>query len=349
MALTSISARAEIPSTTSSVSIAVASYLVLILYGQSFQGGYQYFRRYPKDGYDLKIIIAALLLFDTIHMVCNAHLCYVSLTHASGSSAGETFTSFVFSLWSFWVGVATSGCMLSISQWFFARRVYKLGKQPVAFNALMVTLTFLWLGNAIAYTAICLSTNAPNPLTLIEQVVIFGVLLLSDIALTWRLVAHLRNSRTGFRSTDTLLNKLIHFSLNTGILTALLTLVSMILLVVSPLNFVYLPVTIILAPVHANIVLCALNSRRSLVDRGSEGIELRSFDLDVAPRQEGNSETIQFATPSGVVSSVTPQGEEVSASGCAGATQSIRIQLAPLEAEAFGWAMYQYKLDVVAV
>ncbi|RPD78424.1 hypothetical protein L226DRAFT_568067 [Lentinus tigrinus ALCF2SS1-7] len=233
---------------------------------------------------------------------------------------------------------------------FFARRVYKLGKQPGAFNVLMATLTFLWFGNSIAYTVICVatkSTDVPNTWVLIEQVIIFGVLLLSDIALTWRLVAHLRNSRTGFRSTDTLLNKLIHFSLNTGIITALLTLVSMILLVVSPLNFVYLPVTIILAPVHANIVLCALNSRRSLVDRGSEGIELRSFDLDVAPRQEGNSETIQFATPSGVVSSVTPQDGEVSAGGYAGATQSIRIQLASLEAEDLETASATRKGNIV--
>ena len=31
------------------------------------------------------------------------------------------------------------------------------------------------------------------------------------------------------------------------------------------------------------------------MDRGSEGIELRSFDLDIAPRRPGPDSTIEFA------------------------------------------------------
>ncbi|KAI1791261.1 hypothetical protein LXA43DRAFT_1094644 [Ganoderma leucocontextum] len=46
--------------------------------------------------------------------------------------------------------------------------------------------------------------------------------------------------------------------------------------------------------VHTSVVLTAVNSRRSLVDRGSEGIELRSFDLDVSP-QPGSCSTIEWA------------------------------------------------------
>ena len=40
--------------------------------------------------------------------------------------------------------------------------------------------------------------------------------------------------------------------------------------------------------------LCRVNSRRSLVDRGSEGIELRTLDLDVSPQLESCS-TIEWA------------------------------------------------------
>ncbi|TFK88745.1 hypothetical protein K466DRAFT_652493 [Polyporus arcularius HHB13444] len=314
-------------STTSPVAIAVGACLALILYGQVSQGAYQYFRRYPKDGYDLKAIIAGLIIFHTIHTVCVTHVCYASLVGAS-SHSGEALYSFVFSLGSFWVVGPSSGITLIIAHCFFARRVYKLGRQPVAFSILMAALSVLLIGMTTFYVIEVIDGNGLW-LSKIEIIVVLGLSLLANIALTWRLVLHLRNSRTGFNSTDTLINRLIHFSVNTGLLTGVLTLASIVILVAWPANFAYYPVTAVLAPVHASVVLAALNSRRSLVDRGSEGLELRSFDLDMAPRLHRTGTTIQFTTPSGTIL----EGGEASAGASADVAQAVQVHFAPPEDE----------------
>ena len=72
----------------------------------------------------------------------------------------------------------------------------------------------------------------------------------------------------------------------------------------------------ITAPTNPHLV--RLNSRRSLVDRGSEGIELRSLALDIAPRSDGESETMPSADATSIgvaLSSMAAQGVGVSGSG----------------------------------
>ncbi|KAI0717262.1 hypothetical protein C8T65DRAFT_641907 [Cerioporus squamosus] len=334
-------------STTSPVAIAVGACLALILYGQVSQGAYQYFRRYPKDGYDLKAIHpretpgsaadrALISIFDTLHTVCVTHVCYVSLTGAS-SHSGEALLSFVFSLWHDSCEKAvgpSSGITLIIAHCFFARRLYKLGRQPMAFNILMAALSLLLIGSHNSETSSVYVTE-------IEIIVTLNISLLANIALTWRLVLHLRKSRTGFtRLHGHSHQELVHFSVNTGTSACLVPSQPFLIfanhrlrlwlagLAAWPSNFAYFPVTAVLAPVHASVVLAALNSRRSLVDRGSEGIELRSFDLDIAPRLD-RSATIQFRTPSGTI--LEGPGGEASAHASAGGVQSIQLQFGPLE------------------
>ncbi|TBU40547.1 hypothetical protein BD309DRAFT_870044 [Dichomitus squalens] len=127
-----------------------------------------------------------------------------------------------------------------------------------------------------------------------------GLSFLLNIVLTWRLVWYLRINHTGVKSTDNLINRIVSFSVNTGMSSLILTLAPMILLALPMRNgLAWYPVMTLLAPVHTSIVLVAVNSRRSLVDRGSEGIELRSFDLDVAPRRPELNSTIEFAEMGG--------------------------------------------------
>ncbi|KAI0743433.1 hypothetical protein C8Q80DRAFT_1181105 [Daedaleopsis nitida] len=159
--------------------------------------------------------------------------------------------------------------------------------------------------------------------------VVLSISLCLDIALTIKLVLYLRRSRTGIRSTDNIINRLVSFSINTGLLTGILTICPIIVLATTPVHLGYYPVSASLAPVHTSVVLAAVNSRRSLVDRGSQGVELHSFDLDIAPRPEHRTRdntSIHFATRSS-----SPTSDPVARRFSVGPAPEVQIRLGRMD------------------
>ncbi|KAI0745073.1 hypothetical protein C8Q76DRAFT_702394 [Earliella scabrosa] len=136
--------------------------------------------------------------------------------------------------------------------------------------------------------------NSPFHPVVIASVQIIGVL--GSLALTARLVWYLHTNRTGFKHTDNLINSLILYAVNTGICTTLLDVITAVLLVCTP-GLTYYPISCVIPSAHTSCVLAAVNSRRALIDHGSGGLELKSFNMDVAPDRESS---IQWARSVGV-------------------------------------------------
>ncbi|TBU40546.1 hypothetical protein BD309DRAFT_340483 [Dichomitus squalens] len=288
-------ARADVDDSSSDTVLLIiftGTWLSLLLTGQSAQEAYTYFCRYPKDGYDMKCLIAALCFFTALHggfviRVNYACMYHLRLSPHVGSAISE--------LWEFWLIGITACITLLVSHLFFARRVYKLEYRPLLFVIIVGAMLLGGLVFTILSTLYAATQGTSwNMRTEINLLVVLGISFMLDIFITIRLVVYLRSSRTGFKNTDNIINKLVSFSVNTGLLTGILTLIPIILMATAVGNdWAWYPVLTTLAPVHTSVVLAAVNSRRSLVDRGSEGIELRSFDLDVSPRPQLNS-TIQW-------------------------------------------------------
>ncbi len=65
-----------------------------------------------------------------------------------------------------------------------------------------------------------------NLLTLEKVCNVFGAV--SDIGIAGTLVYLLRKSRTGFKRTETLVNRLIMFSINTGLITSMCAIMALV-------------------------------------------------------------------------------------------------------------------------
>ncbi|KAI0780193.1 hypothetical protein C8Q74DRAFT_749374 [Fomes fomentarius] len=76
------------------------------------------------------------------------------------------------------------------------------------------------------------------------------------VSQTSYLVGYLRKNRTGFKRTDLLLNTLILYSVNTGICTGIVVLVSTVLFACSR-SLLFFPIGCVIAPVHTICVLAA--------------------------------------------------------------------------------------------
>ncbi|KAI0788188.1 hypothetical protein C8Q74DRAFT_663961 [Fomes fomentarius] len=89
----------------------------------------------------------------------------------------------------------------------------------------------------------------------------------ADLLLTVTLIHLLRRSRTGMKSTDSMLEVMILYSINTGLLTGILNLLSLFFAFICPGDLIYIGIGIPCVKLYANTLLAALNSRKSLKDK----------------------------------------------------------------------------------
>ncbi|KAH9902423.1 hypothetical protein C8Q73DRAFT_2735 [Cubamyces lactineus] len=83
--------------------------------------------------------------------------------------------------------------------------------------------------------------------------------------LTGVLTVTLHRSRTGFQPTDSLIDTLILYSVCTGLITNVFSLLGFIIALVLPNDMLYIMASIITTKLYVNCVLAALNTRKSLL------------------------------------------------------------------------------------
>jgi len=84
----------------------------------------------------------------------------------------------------------------------------------------------------------------------------------TDLLIAGTLCTLLNFSRTGFQRSDAIINRLIIFSVNTGLLTSLCALASLISILVAGNTFVYIAFFFCLGRLYTNSLLATLNARK---------------------------------------------------------------------------------------
>ncbi|CDO71979.1 hypothetical protein BN946_scf184943.g13 [Trametes cinnabarina] len=85
--------------------------------------------------------------------------------------------------------------------------------------------------------------------------VAYGFAVSSDLILTGALVFVLQKSRTGSKRTNNILDTLIIYTINTGLLTSIVSVFAFVFALVIPGNLIYAAVSIVGAKLYANSVL----------------------------------------------------------------------------------------------
>jgi len=85
-----------------------------------------------------------------------------------------------------------------------------------------------------------------------------------DILITGWLVYLFRRNRTGSGRFNDILDKLILYGLETGSLTCLGTIITMLLWVITPKNLIFLGLHFVIAKLYANSLLVTLNTRKHI-------------------------------------------------------------------------------------
>ncbi|KAI0776575.1 hypothetical protein BD413DRAFT_610196 [Trametes elegans] len=248
---------------------------------------YMYSTRFPKDPNYLRIIVGALFILDTAHVGLSWHAIYHYLITNFGNH-----NVLADSVWSFNVTIILTTVITVIVHCFFARRIWILSDGNWFLTVLIVVLSLVRLvfGCYVSIEIFILKNLSTLPFKLSPYVgTALGAGTLADFIVSGCLVYYLRRSRTGFRGTDNLVDRIISWTVNNGLLTSIVGMTVIITFSVMPDNMIFLGVHLLLSKrtsnpstrirlptltlraahtVYANSLLGTLNFRRAHAGRG---------------------------------------------------------------------------------
>ncbi|TDL21609.1 hypothetical protein BD410DRAFT_789355 [Rickenella mellea] len=231
-----------------------------VMYGLTLLQTFHYYRRYTHDPIRLKWIVGLLTLADSIQLMLSVWAIYWYLVANFGNFPNLGVPHWSINLQTDFNTIVSAGVQL-----FFTRRVYIMSQNKYILVILLV-LTAIHFALGVYFTARAfIYHNFADYLHLVwVPSVGVGSAAVADLIIATSMCYFLRKTRTGFGRTDTLITKLMMYSINTGLLTSIFATVSVILYGTMPNNLVWMCFYWILGKLYINSFLAMLNSRGSL-------------------------------------------------------------------------------------
>ncbi|KII89091.1 hypothetical protein PLICRDRAFT_124293 [Plicaturopsis crispa FD-325 SS-3] len=231
------------------------------LWGVSCVQTWFYYTRYQKDPWYIKTLVAGVLFFDTTHQALITHTVYTYVV--TDFSAVAELGNLV---WSLIVEVLFNGFTALLVQSFLAFRVWRLSNKSVVITgsvALLVAGEFVCV---VVYTIKAIQLQTFEQLADLKDLSMAVNVLAAagDILIALVLCIMLQRSRTGFMRSDSMIRKLMMFTINTGMLTSMCASASLISILCSPKTFIYITFYFQLGRLYSNSLLATLNARKRI-------------------------------------------------------------------------------------
>ncbi|KAH9933623.1 uncharacterized protein BXZ73DRAFT_101008 [Epithele typhae] len=302
-----------------------------VVYGLTSHQTYRYFRLYPTDRRTFKFMVSLLwwaLLWEVLRIgllwdpglwtlftpfsrrtfggfsVLSAVNCFDAFIPRSYYYLVTNYCSpetLLNGVWSLRLTVITTGVVIAITHAFFIRRIFLIGNRNFCLAIFLTLLLFVEMGFCTAATVATFKAVTFRQYIERFRWIIpssLGTAVVIDTATTGSLIYYLHKCRTGFKRTDSMVDILMVYTINTGLLTGILNLVSTLTAIFSPATLIYYAINIVACKMYSNSLLAVLNSRRSILDRGLEGLETGSFGLKVPGHGERDSKLPPALHPS---------------------------------------------------
>ncbi|PIL35684.1 hypothetical protein GSI_02414 [Ganoderma sinense ZZ0214-1] len=229
----------------------------IMLYGVMITQTYLYFNMYKDDRVWIKVFVLVLLFCDTLNTAFDIALLYEPLINKFGESEALGLAT-----WMFATDPAMTAIIAALVQLFFAWRVNVLTSNRLIVGFIVVC----------AITQLCGGLGCSIAIGIIPQFSEFrkfqvvGIIwlvgaALADLLITTALVWYLRKHKSGILATDDLVNKIIRLTVQTGLITSLFAVMSLVLYlaVEAGWDFIF---NMPLAKLYTNSLMSTLNSRR---------------------------------------------------------------------------------------
>ncbi|KAJ6572186.1 hypothetical protein B0H19DRAFT_1231737 [Mycena capillaripes] len=249
-----------------------------VLFGVTTTQTYIYYSRFPEDSRKLKALVGFVWLCELGHTLCTGHTLYVytisdymhpELLLGAAPKSFETISMF-------------AGFIASCVQSFFCYRIYCLSKKVFIPIIIWAMVSFRLVGSIVLFFAGLEMESLTQYVTQWEWLAtsIWSVSVASDLMITATLVILLRNQRTDVQRTTALVDKIILWTIETGMLTSASSIITLGCFVAWKTTFIWTAVWFVNVRLFSNSLLASLNSRATL--RAMNEVSMPSVHLSTA-------------------------------------------------------------------
>ncbi|KAF7334664.1 hypothetical protein MVEN_02296900 [Mycena venus] len=244
------------------------------LFGVATTQTYIYWKRFPKDSLGMKVLVAVVWCGELAHAVCVAASVYaMTITNFGHPERLEVLPK------SFLASTFIGSLVSFVVQTFFAYRIYALSRS--------LLIPCVWWIPCICWVLSLFRFVPPNVILfaygqqLAPQFLkrwgplfdaIWSASAANDLLIAGTLVVLLYNQRnTGLKHTVAMVDKLIAWTIETGVVTSIASIIMLTVFISLPSTFVWLAIFVVIPRLFSNSLLASLNSRASLrVDNALE-------------------------------------------------------------------------------
>jgi len=251
----------------------------ILLFGITVCQTWIYFWQYAKrDAKPLQIFVLVILVLDTLHTI----LCIYSMYWYLILNFGNV-ENLAYNMWAMNFQVDVNGLVDYLVQLFYARRVYVVSNSRII-PAIIVLLGTNCFAFGLVFTIKAAALKAWSRYTSLIAITCIGLGsgLVADILIAFSMCWSLYHKRTGFARTDSIIMTLMSYSINSGVLTCLLTTGVLITFSTNTSAMLWQSFFWPMGKIYANSLLAMLNSRdhvreRSTTDQAENAFSLSSF------------------------------------------------------------------------
>ncbi|KAM5539780.1 hypothetical protein V8D89_006593 [Ganoderma adspersum] len=259
-----------------------------IMYGITCIQSFTFFQNSSKDRKVVQYAVACLLVLDTLHFIfVAATLYWYTVTHFAYPNVIQRIP------WSIFGILLITPTSDGVVRCFFTYRIWILSHNNRFVTYPLIGMIITIYGFAIAFGAKFLPLSTYDQIAEISWLMYLslGALVAADVYIAIVLCYLLYKARTGFNKvTDSLINVLLLYTVNTGLLTSVFALACFITYAAMPDNYIFLSIYLPLSKLYFNALLASLNARDYMSRR-------RAANEDVSIPFSSRSRTAQGTIP----------------------------------------------------
>ncbi|KAM6494506.1 hypothetical protein JOM56_010867 [Amanita muscaria] len=230
---------------------------------------FTYFQRYPSDLLAYKLLVASIWVIEVFDQVLIGHATYVYIISRYGDVVSVIATRI---LWSLVYQTIVGSFVGTVVKTCFALRVWRFSNHSIIITGIILILVFGTFGLAICYAYKCSQLTS---ILLVNDIKMYGTYALAagvaaDFVTSASLCFFLHRLRTGHKKSDSLVNRLTIYAVNTGGVTGAVSLTTLLLYNISPHTFYFMATFFCLGKVYALSLLCTLHTRKTIRGRGTD-------------------------------------------------------------------------------
>ncbi|KAF9000141.1 hypothetical protein BDQ17DRAFT_1308178 [Cyathus striatus] len=235
-----------------------------VLHGITLMQTYYYFTKFRTDAWYLKSMVVTVVCFDAIHLFFVSHSMYYYLV-----ANYHNQDALLHPVWSIIMEALLTGVNAGLVQLFFTTRLWKLSHKNYFLTGLIVVLVCACASCGVAWVILSMQAHTFEKLLEISPLTnsINALSCAIDVIIASSLCFLLHRARTGFKRSDSVINRLMVFVVNTGMITTICAVSSLIALLSSPKTLIYATFYFCIGRLYTNSFLATLNARRT-VDNG---------------------------------------------------------------------------------